>query len=399
MTILASLFALVGRFFGKLLTTTLGWASLLLFGRVPQRRQVWLAVLTFGSLAWVAAVVGVLLPDVGTFLIAALPLPAWVDRNLVRLAMLGVAAVLPAVLGGVTLLVSDPEDRPRGKALGLAILRGYPLAPALAGTLAILAVAGTVRKISSVAHRRSDAHVAMVVRPGRYDALVGQLEHELGRAGLVDRREAGSRILTIPAHVLAAIAGGGIAHLVPNRLAVLRGQDLAVDVYPSDIAMSGAATVVARARALVTREMRSTNAWFTTSEEAQKVEDRLAELAERHVDPTSPEVAEVDRRLTHLSLPQDEWEVLYLRRLQLVADAAGNDLGSAGGSGIGDRHARRAHPVTASARGAGDRGAGRPVARPSIATVVGIVTSVLVVIELLLAAVLPDRRGRRYRRT
>ena len=71
MAVIASAFALLGRFVGRVLTTTLGWAAVLLFGRVPQDRQVWLAVLTFGSLAWVATVVGVLVPDVGTILLAA----------------------------------------------------------------------------------------------------------------------------------------------------------------------------------------------------------------------------------------------------------------------------------------------------------------------------------------
>src|SRR5919112_4421014 len=117
MAIIASLFALVGRFVGRVLTTTLGWASIMLFGRIPQDRQVWLAVLTFGSLAWVAVALGVVLPDVGTFLLAALPIPDWVPQDVVRLVMLVAAIVLPAVIGGVTLLLQDPEDRPQGTAL------------------------------------------------------------------------------------------------------------------------------------------------------------------------------------------------------------------------------------------------------------------------------------------
>src|SRR5215218_4028447 len=108
MALIASLVALLGRFVGRALTTTLGWASVMLFGRIPQDRQVWLAVLTFGSLAWVATVVGVLLPNVGEVLLAALPLPDWVPDDLVRLVMLVVALVLPAILGGVTLLLFDP---------------------------------------------------------------------------------------------------------------------------------------------------------------------------------------------------------------------------------------------------------------------------------------------------
>src|SRR5215211_444105 len=117
MAIIASLFALVGRFVGRVLTTALGWASVLLFGRVPQDRQVWLAVLTFGSLVWVATLVGVVLPDVGEVLLAVVPLPSWIPNDLVRLAMLAAALLLPAILGGVTLLLQDPEDRPAGMEL------------------------------------------------------------------------------------------------------------------------------------------------------------------------------------------------------------------------------------------------------------------------------------------
>src|SRR5688500_141208 len=109
MAVIASFFALIGRFVGRVLTTTLGWASVMLFGRIPEDRQVWLALLTFGSLAWVAAAIGVLVPDVGAMLLTALPLPDWVPEDVVRLTMLGVALVLPAVLGGVTLLLF--EDR------------------------------------------------------------------------------------------------------------------------------------------------------------------------------------------------------------------------------------------------------------------------------------------------
>ena len=35
MAFLAGVFGFIGRFAGKVLTTTLGWASTLLFGRVP----------------------------------------------------------------------------------------------------------------------------------------------------------------------------------------------------------------------------------------------------------------------------------------------------------------------------------------------------------------------------
>ncbi|HEY8921677.1 MAG TPA: hypothetical protein VIN32_03490 [Candidatus Limnocylindria bacterium] len=46
---MATLFGLVGRFTGKLLTMSLGWASLLPFGRVPRDKEIFLAAITFGS--------------------------------------------------------------------------------------------------------------------------------------------------------------------------------------------------------------------------------------------------------------------------------------------------------------------------------------------------------------
>ncbi len=318
MALIAPLFALLGRFVGKILTTTLGWASVLLFGRVPQDRQVWLAVLTFGSLVWVAAVTGVLFPNVGAVLLTAVPRPEWIPEDVVRLAMLAVAAVLPAILGGVTLLLFEPDARPRGLALVKQVLRGYPLAPALAVTLVVLAVAGTIRKLDSVVHRREDAHVPIVVRPGRYDALVDALDETLRGGELVDERRAGSTVLTVPARLLARVAGKGIGALVPDRLMELHGPRVAVLVYPSDLAVNGAPDAVARARALVARDVPSTDAWFTTTKESQQLEDRMAALERASPEKREAELPDIDRRLLDLTVDEDTFEVLYRRRLQLA---------------------------------------------------------------------------------
>jgi hypothetical protein len=231
MALIASLLAFAGRFVGKVLTTTLGWASILLFGRIPQDRQVWLAVLGFGSLAWVAAVIGILVPDLGAILLAAVPLPDWVPDWIVRLVMLAVAVALPAVLGGVTLLLSDPEDRPKGRDLLVQLARGYLIVPTLAVSLVVLAVAGTVRKLVALSKRLEDAHLPMVVRPGRYDALVARLEATLDDGGMAATRAPGSTILAIPARILAKVAGQGIGRLVPDRLVELRARDVTRDAH------------------------------------------------------------------------------------------------------------------------------------------------------------------------
>lgn len=375
MAIIASLFAVVGRFVGRVLMTTLGWASIMLFGRIPQDRQIWLAVLTFGSLAWVAAGLGVLIPDVGAMLLTAIPRPEWVPEDLVRLAMLGVALILPAILGGVTLLLFDPEDRPKGVELVKQVLRGYPLVPAMAVTLVVLAIAGTIRKIDSLVHRRNDAHVPIVVRPGRYDALVDTLEETLREGELVTARRAGPSVLTTSAKVLAKIAGRGIASLVPDRLVELYGPNVALSVYPADLALTGAADAVARARALVTRDVPSRDAWFTTTKEAQQIEDRLAALETADPATRERELPALDRDLLNLTIDQDTFEVLYRRRLQL---AAGPELD------VHDDAELEPEPL-------------RPRMRLSLGSIVGMVVAALAAADLVLMALVNRSDSRRRR--
>jgi hypothetical protein len=376
MALIASLFALLGRFVGRVLTTTLGWASVLLFGRIPQDRQVWLAVLTFGSLAWVAAVAGVLVPDVGAVLLTALPRPDWIPEDLVRLAMLATAVLLPAILGGITLLLFDPEDRPRGRELLVQVARGYALVPILAVTLVVLAVAGTVRKLDSIAHRREDAHVPIVVRPGRYDALVDTLEATLRDGGLVEERHAGPSVLTTPARLLARVAGKGIGSLVPDRLIELRGPGVKLSVYPADLALTGEKDDVAKARALVARDVPSRDAWFTTTKEAQKIEDRLAALESADAAIRAELLPVIDRDLLNLTIDQDTFEVLYRRRLQLAIPPEADVRD--------DAEPRPVSPAPSEA----------PRGRLSVGSVVGLVVAVLTAIDLTLVALRDRLPGR-----
>ena len=128
MAILAAVFGVLGRFVGKLLTAALGWASTLLFGRVAQDKQIVLVLITFGSIAWVAMLAGVLVPSVGTFMLAAMPVPSFVDQEWIRLAMLVGAIVTPLLIGAATIFIQAKADRPTGSEALKAALRGYPLA-------------------------------------------------------------------------------------------------------------------------------------------------------------------------------------------------------------------------------------------------------------------------------
>jgi hypothetical protein len=336
MTFIAGIVGLIGRFAGKLLTTTLGWASTLLFGRVPQDRQVVLALVTFGSVVWAVLVVGVVLPYVGAFLLAAVPAPGLIGESWLRLAMLVGALLVPAIVGVATIFVLEPARRPTGTALLGQVVRGYPLSAALAVTLVILALVGIVRFVHHLFIRWTDAHVALVIEPGGYDTVVADLERALDDADLAVEPHPAPAVLTVPGRLLGTVAGPAIRSLVPDRLIQLRGAGLEVGLYPSDIAISGEKIRVARARAAIASRLTATAAWMTTSAEAQEIEGRLRRLSGSEVPGGTPgagsaggetgrtaataELASIDGALATLAIDHEEWEVLYRERLQVERD-------------------------------------------------------------------------------
>ena len=400
MAFLAGIFGVVGRFAGRLLTTTLGWASSLLFGRVPQSRQIVLALITFGSVIWAALVIGIVLPDLGAFLVAVVPAPDLVDRGWIRLAMLIGALIVPAVVGGATIFVLDPADRPSGRALVDQVVRGYPLCAALAVTMVILAGVGIARFVHHRAIGWVDAHVPIVVHPGGYERVVADLERALDDAGLDVERRPAPLPLAIPGRMLGRIAGPGIRSLVPGRPVELIGQDLEIGLYPSDISIGGKKLIVARARAAISTRLTSTAASMTTSAEAQAVEAMLERLTKARVAGAEPgggaavdlamaasTLAAVDQRLASLDVPHDEWEILYRQRLQVERDLL---AGRAPGSVL---TTDRGTPLAASIDFAAARAAD-PRRRAGWSNVVAAAGLVLIAADVAMALLERDRRRR-----
>jgi hypothetical protein len=329
MAILAALFAFGSRFVGKILTTALGWASTLLFGRVPAKRQYMLLGITFGSVIWIVLLLGVLLPDVGTFLLVFVPDQDIVPENVIRLIMLIGAIVVPGVIGALTLMLSNSGDR-SARRVADNVARGYPLTVLLSVLLVFLAALAIVRKAQSLARGWTDAHVPLVIEPGKYDVVASDLDRALEAAGLEVEPTTAPAAMSKPATWLAAIAGGSAASLVPEKLIQLDGKDLDILVYPMDLLISGKPALVARARAAMASRLTTSAAHLTVSAEAQAIEDRLASLARpatatpghppRFDDAAAAEFAAIDEQLSTLEIPYEEWEVLYRQRLQVERD-------------------------------------------------------------------------------
>lgn len=318
--ILAALIAALGRFGGKGVNTALGWASLLLFGRVPQSKQSIVSVMALASLGWALALLGVLIPRVSAFLLTAIPIPEIVSTGWIRLAMIALAAGLPMLVGLGSLLLAARTSRPRGMAIVPAVLRGYPIASLLAIILIFLAGIGSARKIRSLAKRWKDAHVGIVVRAGAYDRLVRDIQSALAQAGFELTLADAPTVLALPA-----------------RLSQLISPTLEILVYPSDITLSGTQTAVARARAAIVRMLAGAPVFLTTSAEAQAIEERIKALAADRRSGGTPAgirlaLERIDDDLARLVLGHADWDTLYRLRLQVERDLLLGRAGTPAGS-------------------------------------------------------------------
>lgn len=322
MTTIVSVFGIVGRFAGDLMMAALGWASSLLFGRVPRSHQVFLVLMMAGSFVWLVTILALILPSIAALMLTNTPHPPFVNMRWLAAALLVAVVALPLLVGAAGYLVPADGERVTGTRAFLEVLRGYVLTPLIGALLIFMAGVGMARKIRSLRHGWVETHVPIVAVPGRYDEMVLDLQRGLATGGtMVDASDA-PRVLTLPAMLLTRVAGPNVRKLRPDRLIELCGNDVRVGVYPYDIAISSDRAERMRLRAAVMNALGNSDAHLTTSAEAQAVEERIQGLAElaAHGAPGSDVehgLETIDRQLLGLAVSAEEWDVLFRQRLKL----------------------------------------------------------------------------------
>ena len=99
MIVFQTVLALLIHSLGRVFNMALGWATVMLFGRVPQERQIFLSVVALGSIVWLTAVIGVAFPAAAVFLLAFVSLPPWVHHTWIRIVMMIAVLVVPPLIG------------------------------------------------------------------------------------------------------------------------------------------------------------------------------------------------------------------------------------------------------------------------------------------------------------
>jgi hypothetical protein len=316
MVIFSGLLTGFGRLIGAVATMTIAWATILMFGRIPESRRTLLSFMTLGSLAWLVALGGVLIPSIGAFLLAAVPKLPFVEDWWLRLVMVALAALLPLAIGFASVHFIAPESQPTGRDRTTQTLRGYLYTAVYAFTIVFLAAWGLLRKLRSLQKGWKSDHVPVIIKAGHYDSVVDDLDAALREADLPVERRVASRWLEIPLRLLAWAGGPTVADRIPDRLVELTSGDLGILVYPSDIALLGPKDLVSPARAAVARSLDSEHTYLTAAMEAEQIEDRLAELGRKPA-LSSADFAPIDEALNSIVAPYDEWETLLRLRLQV----------------------------------------------------------------------------------
>jgi hypothetical protein len=168
----------------------------------------------------------------------------------------------------------------------------------------------------------------LIVKPGGYEAVVADVEHALTMAGLRVTRRPASPWFEVPPKVLAAAGGLDRRSDLPRRLVGFTREGLNVLVYPSAVTLSGRSDLVAAGRSAVVRCLPFSEAYLTTTKEAEEAEDWLRELARRPFVQAS-DFEPIDALLTARALPSDDWDMLFRLRFQVEHEVLARYRGAA----------------------------------------------------------------------
>jgi hypothetical protein len=128
-------------------------------------------------------------------------------------------------------------------------------------------------------------------------------------------------MLRLPTKLLAWFASSAVGDLVAQNLTRLHAPSVEILLHPSDMVISGRAAEASRARALIAEHLTFTRAYLTWSKEANEMEDTLRRIwhsvqGGAGIDALA-RLRALERRIERLSLPYEEWEVLFRQRLQV----------------------------------------------------------------------------------
>ena len=324
MALLQALFAFIGKSAGKMLTAIFGWAVVALFGQTSPKERTLLSGLVASAAAWPILVLGIVFPRIATFVVAFIPLSDRVPTSILRIVWLGLALLVPLLIG-VVVAAKAPPGTPRESFLKRA-LRGFPIALGICSAFVLMFITVPVLRVLSAARGRKDDHVPCITKGDTYDDIARVIDDLLEQNAIKARRTEPSWWLSGPANVLKKLGGKALRGFMPDHLAYWSGPEVEIAFYPSDILIRGKNHQTAWTHGILAEALAHEPCRQTFDPNAQDLERQIRQVwsvydenPAAHVRSAAllSRVRDITQELSRIKIESDEWQVLYRQILQL----------------------------------------------------------------------------------
>ena len=326
MAIVQALLAWLTQSLGRVLNSTFSWATFLLFGKVPQDRQIILSIVSLTSLIWFLVVTGIAFPKFSVFLLTFIPLPRWVDDTWIRWTMLALSVLLPTANGIVLSYIKDTRTFDGKRNWKGNISKGWRLTIALAFTLLFMIVIAPITRLIELLKRWKSEHIPVVIESKDYNEVTRQLQMILGVAGIRTEAKSQNIFMRLPVKIFGMLTGGMLKTVVAENLTKLEFEDGELEIRPSDLIVRGKSEIANKVTSLIITNFGFGNAYQTWSAEANHIEDKLRHLwlqlkdgrlaRDRALALSSALLKELQMQ----NLDKEEWTTLYRLWLKLRID-------------------------------------------------------------------------------
>ena len=324
MVILQAILALILRAAGTLVNTAFGWATAMLFGKVPQDRQLVLSVVCSLAIVWFALALGIVFPRFAVFVLTFIPVSSLVNTNWIRVIMLGLTLVVPFLNGFLSFFLVAPKDRPTTtKGRVHQILKGWPFTVGLATTMMYMFFYAPIIKLVDTAKGWKAVHIAVVIEPKQYPVVLTQLTGILKAEGFSVTSKPQSFWMRIPVTILTFFSSSTVKRYLTNKLTTIVVPDAEIEVHPGDLILRGAEKDVNHLQATILDNFDFGSAYLTWTKQANELEDKLRDLwVAINEDPRHPHLLEgrlaaIDLQIRASGLSVEEWQVLYRQKLKI----------------------------------------------------------------------------------
>jgi Putative Actinobacterial Holin-X, holin superfamily III len=328
--ILQALFRLIARSAGSAVNAIFGWAVIALFGQTTAREQTILSALVGAAAAWPLLLVGVALPKIALLVVAFVPLAKSVPAFWLRIVWIGLALLVPIVVGIVVAARGSKEHLPEPWWMRLA--RGFPITLALALSFLLMMVVAPILKIATIVRRREIVRLPALMDKGATAEAALALVASLEAHGMRLVKAKAPWHMTAPSQILLKIGGRAFSSMASSHVEFHKSPELAVAVLPNETILDGKSAEVGRAHAFCTEVYAPRRVTQTFTPGARELEMRIQRLwsiyrdqpqAHRESPILRARLAEVAAELTTKTLPWDEYQTIYRLLLQLDRALAG----------------------------------------------------------------------------